>query len=55
MSREIPYLSDMKVGKGYDLLTGEVPAESYRIPFGEAEVVRDGSDVTIVAIDQDRK
>jgi pyruvate dehydrogenase E1 component beta subunit len=30
--------------------TGEVPEESYTIPFGEANVVRDGGDVTIVAI-----
>ncbi|WP_328446046.1 alpha-ketoacid dehydrogenase subunit beta [Amycolatopsis sp. NBC_00438] len=30
--------------------SGEVPEESYTIPFGEAKVVRDGGDVTIVAI-----
>lgn len=30
--------------------TGEVPEDSYTIPFGEANVVRDGEDVTIVAI-----
>ena len=30
--------------------TGEVPEDSYTIPFGEANVVRDGDDVTIVAI-----
>ncbi|WP_214367980.1 alpha-ketoacid dehydrogenase subunit beta [Pseudonocardia sp. H11422] len=30
--------------------SGEVPAESYAIPFGEANVVREGGDVTIVAI-----
>ena len=30
--------------------TGEVPEESYAIPFGEANVVREGGDVTIVAI-----
>jgi pyruvate/2-oxoglutarate/acetoin dehydrogenase E1 component len=29
--------------------TGEVPDESYTIPFGEANVTRDGGDVTIVA------
>jgi pyruvate dehydrogenase E1 component beta subunit len=29
-------------------LQGDVPAESYAIPFGEASVVRDGKDVTIV-------
>ena len=33
----------------YDM-TGEVPEDSYTIPFGEANVVRDGDDVTIVAI-----
>ncbi|MDT7776836.1 MAG: acetoin:2,6-dichlorophenolindophenol oxidoreductase subunit beta [Pseudonocardiales bacterium] len=33
----------------YDM-TGEVPEESYVIPFGEANIVREGSDVTIVAI-----
>jgi acetoin:2,6-dichlorophenolindophenol oxidoreductase subunit beta len=32
----------------YDM-TGEVPEESYAIPFGEANVVREGGDVTIVA------
>ncbi len=30
--------------------TGEVPEESYALPFGEANVVRDGDDVTVVAI-----
>ena len=30
--------------------TGDVPEDSYTIPFGEANVVRDGDDVTIVAI-----
>jgi pyruvate dehydrogenase E1 component beta subunit len=30
--------------------TGEVPEDSYAIPFGEANVVRDGDDVTVVAI-----
>lgn len=30
-------------------LAGDVPEESYAIPFGEANVVRDGDDVTIVA------
>lgn len=29
---------------------GEVPEESYAIPLGEAEVVREGSDVTIVTL-----
>ncbi len=33
----------------YDLQT-EVPDEPYRIPFGEASVVREGDDVTIVAL-----
>ena len=33
----------------YDL-SGEVPEESYTVPFGEANVVREGSDVTIVAV-----
>jgi pyruvate dehydrogenase E1 component beta subunit len=30
--------------------SGEVPQESYAIPFGEANVVREGGDVTVVAI-----
>jgi pyruvate dehydrogenase E1 component beta subunit len=33
----------------YDI-TGDVPEESYAIPFGEANIVREGGDVTIVAI-----
>ncbi|MFC7306539.1 alpha-ketoacid dehydrogenase subunit beta [Streptomyces monticola] len=33
----------------YDMV-GEVPEESYAVPFGEAAVVRDGEDVTIVAL-----
>ncbi len=33
----------------YDM-AGEVPEESYAIPFGEANIVREGGDVTIVAI-----
>ena len=33
----------------YDL-RAEVPDEAYTIPFGEANVVRDGDDVTIVAL-----
>ena len=33
----------------YDV-AGEVPEESYAIPFGEANIVREGGDVTIVAI-----
>jgi pyruvate dehydrogenase E1 component beta subunit len=31
-------------------LEGEVPEEAYAIPFGEAEIVREGSDVTVVAL-----
>jgi pyruvate dehydrogenase E1 component beta subunit len=30
--------------------TGEVPEESYAIPFGEANILREGAEVTIVAI-----
>jgi acetoin:2,6-dichlorophenolindophenol oxidoreductase subunit beta len=31
-------------------MEGDVPEEAYAIPFGEAEIVRDGSDVTVVAL-----
>src|ERR1041384_4446861 len=31
-------------------MEGDVPEEPYTIPFGEAEVVREGDDVTVVAI-----
>lgn len=34
----------------YDLPGVETPDEAYTIPFGEANFVRDGSDVTIVAM-----
>lgn len=33
----------------YDL-KGEVPADPYTIPLGEAEIVREGGDVTVVAL-----
>jgi pyruvate dehydrogenase E1 component beta subunit len=32
--------------------TNEVPAESYTVPFGQAQVVREGSDVTVVTLSQ---
>jgi pyruvate dehydrogenase E1 component beta subunit len=32
--------------------TNEVPEEAYTIPFGQAHLVREGSDVTIVAVSQ---
>ncbi|MGX8013665.1 alpha-ketoacid dehydrogenase subunit beta [Mesorhizobium sp. ORM8.1] len=35
--------------KLYDI-EGQVPDEAYRIPFGEASVLREGGDVTIVAL-----
>src|ERR1700754_589386 len=31
-------------------LEGDVPEESYTIPFGEASIVREGGDVTVVAL-----
>jgi len=31
-------------------LEGEVPEESYTLPFGEAEIVREGDDITVVAL-----
>ena len=31
-------------------LTGEVPEEEYTIPIGKADIKREGSDVTVVAI-----
>ena len=39
----------MEHTKLYDL-EGEVPAESYTVPFGEATVLREGGDATIVAL-----
>jgi acetoin:2,6-dichlorophenolindophenol oxidoreductase subunit beta len=33
-------------------LEGEVPEESYTIPLGEAEIVRDGTDVTIITLSE---
>ncbi len=33
----------------YDVM-GEVPDEAYAIPFGEAAITRDGTDVTVVAL-----
>lgn len=35
--------------RGYEI-KGEVPVDDYAIPFGAADVVREGSDVTVVAI-----
>ncbi len=34
--------------KLYRSIRGEVPTDSYRVPFGEARVAREGTDVTIV-------
>lgn len=31
-------------------MTGEVPEEAYTVPFGEAAILREGGDVTIVAL-----
>ena len=33
----------------YDASTEDVPDETYSIPFGEANITREGNDVTIVA------
>ena len=38
--------------RGYRLITGEVPLEDYTIPFGKLNVLREGSDVTLVAWSQ---
>ena len=35
--------------RGYRLVRDEVPEEDYTVPFGEARVVREGSDVTLIA------
>ncbi len=35
--------------KAYRLIKGEVPDEYYTVPFGKADVKRDGSDVTVIA------
>ncbi|MEX2648908.1 MAG: alpha-ketoacid dehydrogenase subunit beta [Alphaproteobacteria bacterium] len=34
----------------YDTVKGDVPEAPYTIPFGEAAIVRDGKDVTVVAL-----
>jgi len=38
------------MNKGSLGIMGEVPEETYAIPIGEAKVVRDGTDVTVVAV-----
>ncbi len=35
--------------RGYRLIKDEVPDEDYAVPFGHLRVVRDGSDITLVA------
>ena len=35
--------------RGYRLVKDEVPEEPYRLPFGQARLLREGGDVTIVA------
>jgi pyruvate dehydrogenase E1 component beta subunit len=35
--------------RGYRLVKDEVPEEDYTVPFGKARVVREGTDVTVVA------
>ena len=35
--------------RGYRLVRGEVPDEPYTVPFGQARVAREGTDITIVA------
>jgi pyruvate dehydrogenase E1 component beta subunit len=35
--------------RGYRLVKDEVPEEDYTVPFGQARIVRDGTDVTLIA------
>jgi pyruvate dehydrogenase E1 component beta subunit len=35
--------------RGYRLVKDEVPEEDYTVPFGQARITRDGSDVTLIA------
>jgi pyruvate dehydrogenase E1 component beta subunit len=35
--------------RGYRLVKDDVPDEDYTVPFGQARVIRDGSDVTLIA------
>lgn len=35
--------------RGYRLVKDEVPAEDYTVPFGQARVAREGTDVTLIA------
>ncbi len=35
--------------KAYRLIKGEVPEENYMIPFGKADVKREGTDLTVIA------
>jgi pyruvate dehydrogenase E1 component beta subunit len=36
----------------YEGSTTEVPEQSYTVPFGQARIAREGSDVTVVALSQ---